>query len=430
MTLTIAHFSDLHYAEETLPEADRCFTFAVDEAIRSRVDVAIITGDSTDHALHAHSPAVAALARQVRRLADHCPVLMLQGTFSHEPPGFLTLFPLLGGRHPIHVADTICQVTLTAAGQWQHSDGWRFDTLPHETRLLCTCIPTLNRAALAACSDATVIAETMGEQLARLLAGYAPGHRAARQAGIPVVALSHGTLRGCLTEHGVPMAGADHEFTLGTLFSADACAFLLGHIHKHQVWEHDGQCAAYAGSIGRFHYGEEGDKGFLLWSVSPERASAELCPTPARLTVDFSFAGPPDMDALARFVETHAVQDAWIRVRWEILEEERDQVDRRRIEAMFSGAAGMKLEGRIIPVVRARAEGIARECSLPRQIEHWAALTGANADCLLSCFEQLRATTPEGIAQHILRECGPVPLPPPQETADQTECHPCFASRV
>ena len=98
--IRIAHFSDLHYGPKNLVEADRCFGFAVEEAIRRGVDVAVVSGDATDHALDVHSPAVAQLAGRVRQLADHCPVLMLQGTFSHEPPGTLALFRLLGGRHP------------------------------------------------------------------------------------------------------------------------------------------------------------------------------------------------------------------------------------------------------------------------------------------------------------------------------------------
>jgi exonuclease SbcD len=48
----------------------------------------------------------------VRRLADHCPVLMLQGTYSYEPPGTLSIFRLLGGRFGVHVADRIKQVGL------------------------------------------------------------------------------------------------------------------------------------------------------------------------------------------------------------------------------------------------------------------------------------------------------------------------------
>ena len=57
-SIRIAHFSDLHYGPKNLTEADRCF------------------GDATDHALDLHAPAAAKLATHVRRLADHCPVVM------------------------------------------------------------------------------------------------------------------------------------------------------------------------------------------------------------------------------------------------------------------------------------------------------------------------------------------------------------------
>lgn len=411
MTIHIAHFSDLHYADETLEEVDRCFAHAVSAAISANVDVAVITGDTTDHALTAHSPAFAALARQIRRLSDHCPVLMLQGTFSHEPPGLLTLFPLLGGRHPVHVAERLQQVALTHDGQWLASRGWQFDTPPNMARLLCTCIPTLNRAALAASLGAGDAANAMGDQLARVLAGYAPGHLDARCKGVPVIALSHGTVHGCETEHGVPMAGADHEFTTGTLFSTQASAFLLGHIHKHQGWERDGRQIAYAGSIARLHYGEQGDKGFLMWDVGSDTAIATLVPTPARQTYELAFDGPPNLEALAEFAAGNALAGAWVRVRWQVLEEERDLVDRGRIASLLAGAADVKLEGRIVPVTRARASGIARERSLQRQIEHWAMLTGVHAPHLLACLEQLRLNKPEDIVARCLEQPAPPASP-------------------
>src|SRR5260370_33134148 len=102
--MRVAHFSDLHYAAATLTEVDRCFSFAVDAAIAQGVDCAVISGDSTDHGLEVHAPAVEALARNIRRLADYCPVLMLQRTFSHEPPGVLNVLRLLRGRFRVHGA--------------------------------------------------------------------------------------------------------------------------------------------------------------------------------------------------------------------------------------------------------------------------------------------------------------------------------------
>ncbi|MDI9689781.1 metallophosphoesterase, partial [Burkholderia cenocepacia] len=97
--MRIAHFSDLHYGAATLEEADRCFGAAIDRAIAEGAEVAVLSGDATDHGLDLHEPATRRLCAQVRRLADHCPVLMLQGTFSHEPPGTLAVFGLLGARH-------------------------------------------------------------------------------------------------------------------------------------------------------------------------------------------------------------------------------------------------------------------------------------------------------------------------------------------
>ena len=116
--MLIAQFSDLHYATNTLTEVDRCFGYAIDRAIEAGIDAAVISGDATDHALELHAPAVEALARRVQQLAEHCPVLLLQGTYSHEPPGTLSCFRRLAARHPIYVADRIQQVALTNDGRW------------------------------------------------------------------------------------------------------------------------------------------------------------------------------------------------------------------------------------------------------------------------------------------------------------------------
>src|SRR5574338_495742 len=148
--IRIAHFSDLHYGPKTLGEADRCFGAAIDRAIDLGAEAAVLSGDATDHALDLHAPAAERLLAQVRRLADHCPVLMLQGTFSHEPPGTPAIFRLLGGRHPVHVADRIAQVALTAQDEWLASTSWCFDSVPAGVRALFTCVPTVNMAAMAA----------------------------------------------------------------------------------------------------------------------------------------------------------------------------------------------------------------------------------------------------------------------------------------
>jgi len=407
--MRIAHFSDLHYSAKNLQEADRCFTHAVDRAIALNVDVAVVSGDATDHALDLHAPAVARLAANIRRLADHCPVLMLQGTFSHEPPGTLSMFRLLGGRFAVHVADRIAQVALQSDGRWVASDDWRFTEFPEGMAVLFSCIPTVNKAVVAATVGACDAAQAVGEQLALLLEGLAASNQKALAQNIPTVGVSHGTVFGCLSEHGVPMAGFDHEFTTGALFAALAQAFMLGHIHRHQAWQIPStspgaalQCIAYPGSIGRFHYGEEGDKGFLLWEFEGGVVRHTLVPTPARRTVDIVFDGKPDMDALRLAIEREGVTDACVRVRWTIADEDRHEVDRGAIQRLLEGAAEVRLEGRVVPVVRTRAAGISQLASLADKVRVWAKAMEAKPQPLLACLQTLTSQTPQDIADQTL----------------------------
>jgi exonuclease SbcD len=405
--LRVAHFSDLHYGPRNLAEADRCFGAAIERAVDAGVDAAVISGDSTDHALDLHSPSAVALVSRVRWLADHCPVLMLQGTWSHEPPGTLSVFRELGGRHAVHVADRIGQVGLTTAGDWVVSRGWSFDALHGDLAALFSCLPSVNRAAVAAALGAADAAGATGEHVATLLRGLAPSHATARGRGLPTLLVSHGTVFGCTTEQGVPMVGFDHEFTTGSLFDAGAQAVLLGHIHRHQCWEHDDdgrRCIAYAGSIGRFHHGEAGDKGFLLWQVGPDSAACRLEATPARRTVDICFDGNPDLGALRAALVAQPVEGAWVRLRWSVPEEERNDVDRAAMRELLAGAAGVQFEGRILPVVRVRSGGIGQAGAMRDKVAAWAGVVGARPEPLWSCLDDLAAGETQRIVDYALAE--------------------------
>lgn len=404
--MRIAHFSDLHYATGTLAEVDRCFGYAIERAAAVGVDAAVISGDLTDHALELHAPAVQTLAHRVQQLAAHCPVLLLQGTYSHEPPGTLGVLGLLATQHAVYVAQRIEQVALTREGRWQPSSGWRFDAVPEQATLIVSCLPAANKAQVAAAIGAVQAGEGVGEAVAALLGAWGTVNRQVRMAGLPTVGVSHGTVLGCVTEHGVPMAGLDHEFTTSTLFSAEASAFMLGHIHKHQVWRDRARVAAYAGSIGRLHYGEEGEKGFLLWAVDEQGANLEFVPTPARRMVHLDFDDKPDLGTIKAAAAT--ARGAFVRVRWRVAEEEHATVDRHAIVAALAGAAEVKLEGRVVPVVRSRAAGITRSDSLVDKVRRWADTTGVDAEGLLARLESMNTTDVEQIVAEIAAGAGRV----------------------
>ncbi|MFM0616173.1 metallophosphatase family protein [Paraburkholderia nemoris] len=413
--MKLAHFSDLHYSPENLAESDRCFAFAVGDAIERKAEVAVISGDSTDHRLDAHDPSLNALATQVHRLAVAMPVLMLQGTFSHEPPGTLDNFALMGGAHHVHIADRVSQVALIDGKFWA-SEGPIFS--PEELREIIrvkpetvfTCLPTVNKGQLAVSVGALAAGTELGEVLAAYLVAAGRVNAELREAGIATIGVSHGTVNGCTTEHGVTMAGFDHEFSLSALFDAQCSAFMLGHIHKEQFWTRAGRRIAYPGSIGRFHYGEEGDKGYLLWGVYPEEADSLLIPTPSRQMISVEFDGPPDMKKLQEIADSAG--DKFVRVRWQIDEEHRQLVDREAIAAMFVGAAGLKVEGRVLPVVRSRAQGISLETTVEAKIARWCELSNVESAPVVECLQLLETGDAEAIAARVLAGIDAAPIAP------------------
>ncbi|MEM5314188.1 metallophosphatase family protein [Paraburkholderia sp. JHI869] len=405
--MKIAHFSDLHYSPERLDEADRCFIFATHNAIMRGARVAVVSGDSTDHRLDAHSPALSALARRIHRLASAMPVIMLQGTFSHEPPGTLDIFALMGPTNEVFIASRIQQVAF-ANGRFHASAGPLFNerelaqVLAMQPEAVFTCLPTVNKGQFAASVGALAAATDLGDVLSTYLAASGQVNARLRESGIATVGISHGTVVGCETEHGVTMAGLDHEFSLSALFDAQCSAFMLGHIHKHQTWQRGGSLVGYAGSIGRFHFGEQGEKGYLLWDVDTNEASAELVPTPARSMVCVDFDGPPDMERLAQFANDSG--DAFVRVRWQVDEEHRQSVDRAAIEAMFANAQGVKLEPRILPVVRSRAQGISLETSVDAKLSRWCEVANVTAAPVLERLQLLETGDANAIADAVLAQ--------------------------
>lgn len=144
----------------------------------------------------------------------------------------------------------------------------------------------------------------------------------------------------------------------------------------------------------------------LLWSVGHDRADLSLIPTPARRTLERVFCGAPDVDEIRALAAD--AQGAFVKISWEIGEESSASVDRGAIENALAGAAEVKLEGRIIPVVRSRAEGISRAATLEEKLKRWASLVDADPAPLSLALAELELKAPETIAAEVLG----APMPP------------------
>ncbi|VVE16053.1 MULTISPECIES: metallophosphoesterase family protein [Pandoraea] len=401
--IKVAHLSDLHFSIGNLLEAGQCFGSAVSTAISERVDVAIISGDLTDHKQDAHSAALHQLMQELRRLADHCPVLILQGTFLHDYPGMLAIYRFAGGKYPVETVDKIGQVALVGT-QWRYvSPGDSLD----DARLLVSCVPTVNKSDLVSSVGAEHVAQAMGDVLAGLMQGvFAPQNIAASAAGVATVTVGHGTVSGALTEHGVPMAGKDHEFSLGGLYAAQSTATMLGHIHRHQSWDREVggfvQRVAYPGSIGRFHYGEEGKKGFLIWNIGPRDCDFEFRETPARVMVDFLFDGVPDMAWLEE--QAASCVGSFVRVRYSVDAELAVTVDKQAIEQVLAQAAEVRIEPKLLASQRQRCSGISTLSTLAEKVEKWCKSTDNDASVVVPRVRLLGTSDARSIATSLIKE--------------------------
>ena len=129
--MKIFHSSDWHYCAKHLTWVDRAVGFSIDYAIEAGADVAVISGDLSDAAMGTHEEAFEAMLGKVRYLANCMPVIILQGTYSHDRPGSLAAFKMMGTLFPIYVAEKVEQdqeLRLLFHGEIVH----RIDTLSGE----------------------------------------------------------------------------------------------------------------------------------------------------------------------------------------------------------------------------------------------------------------------------------------------------------
>lgn len=385
--IRVAHTGDIHYCEKHLKWVDKAFGFFVEHAITARAEVGVLAGDIFDAGIALHHPVVEAVITKVKRLADHMPVFMIYGTASHDRPGSLDVFRHVGSCYPIYVASEPVQMALWE-DEW-HPVSKMADRIiaGGKVDLLVSALPSANKAAFVA-NDADI---HVGEELATLMQQWAVNNRLARSRGIPTTLITHGTVNGCKTESKQSMVSPDWEFTTGTLFSADASAVMINHIHQHQAWRQDGRCIAYPGSITKLIYGHDDPTGLLAWEVGADGAEFTFVETPARRLIDIEFSGAPDLQEFQRRLA--GARDGYVRVRYQIDEEHRRSVDQQALKDMLSaaGVADFKIEPRINPIVRSRADGIHLAPTVADKVTRWCELTGTDPVPLLARLKLLEA---------------------------------------
>ena len=196
---------------------------------------------------------------------------------------------------------------------------------------------------------------------------------------------------GSLSEHGVPMAEfrprIQHRRAVQRRNPGrDAGATSTAINPQRQNEPPAGrQCIAYTGSIGRFHFGEEGERVSLLWEVTPMPGACMLVPTPARITIVSCSKGRPDLEALrGNGIASHEVENMCA-----YAGQSRTRIATRSIAPQSADCWALRRPSWKGGSSRSRADPGAEHqpaCTLAVQVRRWAELTAWSLLIVLKCL--------------------------------------------
>ena len=274
--MKIVHFSDVHVGVENYGRIDpdtglsarlgdflSTFDEVVEYAIAERADLALFTGDAykSRNPSQTHQREFAA---RIARLANAgIPVFLVVGNhdmpLTAGPATALEIFDTLGVRM-VHVGERLATLVVdTPSGSVQIvSVPWvrRSHFLASEERsgLTIDAINALIQDRLT--EGVKSLAERLDPSLPAVLAAHVTVSSAV-VGGSTRDSVRHGSERSM-------MLGRDHVLLRSSLARPQFDYVALGHIHKHQVVGEQ-PMMAYAGSLERVDFGEEGDdKGFCV----------------------------------------------------------------------------------------------------------------------------------------------------------------------
>lgn len=342
--IKILHLSDIHLGsgfshgrinpetglntrlEDFVATLSRC----IDRAIAEPVDLVLFGGDAFPDATP--PPIVQeAFASQFRRLVDaEIPTVLLVGNHDQHSQGqggaSLCIYRTLGVPGFV-VGDRLETHTIqTRSGPIQ------VITLPWLTRSTLLTRPETEGLSMADVNHLLIdrLRVALEGEIRRL------------DPEIPTVMLAH--LMADTAFYGAErFLAVGKGFTIPLSLLTRPCFdyVALGHVHRHQVLCEQPPIV-YPGSIERVDFSEEKeDKGFMLVEVERGRTQLEFCPLPVRpfrtIKVDISEVEDPQA-ILMKALQPEKLQDAVVRLIYQLRSDQLDQIDSAPIHEALSVA--------------------------------------------------------------------------------------------
>lgn len=354
--IKILHLSDIHMGSgfshgRTNPETGlntrledfvKTLGRCIDRAIAEPVDLVLFGGDAFPDATPA--PFVKqAFAQEFRRLVDaKIPTVLLVGNHDQYSQGqggaSLGIYRTLGVPGFV-VGDRLETHRIPT----QNGDV-QVITLPWLTRSMLLTRPETEGLSLSEVND--LLVERLKIAMEGLVRRLDPD--------LPTVLLAHLMIdKASLGAERFLAVGKGFNVPLSLLIRPCFDYVALGHIHKHQnLNKSNDPPIIYPGSIERVDFSEEKeDKGFVLLELEKGSVKWEFCALPVRsfctIKVDVSQAEDPQ-ELLIKTIEKKAIQDAVVRLIYQLRSEQIDQIETSRLHEALTAAHSYSIQPELI----------------------------------------------------------------------------------
>ncbi len=322
--------------EDFVATLGRC----IDRALSEPVDLVLFGGDAFPDATP--PPYIQqAFARQFHRLVEaNIPTVMLVGNHDQHSQGAggasLCIYRTLGVPNVI-VGDRLDAHTIqTSQGAVQ------VITLPWLTRSTLLTRPETEGLSMS----------EVGHLLLDRLRVALEGEIRKLDPSIPTILLAH-LMADAATYGAERFLSVGKGFTIPlSLITRDCFDYVaLGHVHRHQILCQQ-PLVVYPGSIERVDFSEEKEeKGFVLVELARGKVQMEFCPLPVRafrtIELDLSEEDEPQAALLAA-IASEVVEDAVVRLIYQLRPEQVDRLDDSLVHQALSSAHNYTIHPELI----------------------------------------------------------------------------------
>lgn len=346
--MKVLHLADIHLGMENYGRIDpstglhtrlqdfiKCFSFAIDIALKKEVDLVIFAGDayknSTPTPTHQRE-----FARQIYRLSNYgIPVVIVNG--NHDIPVSFGKAAALDIFHTLKVAGVTILSEPKLVNINTRSGPVQIFGLPWPNKnnfLTKDEYKNLNEEEIV-----KEIQKRVSEKIIEIARSLSPE--------IPAIFVAHLTVAEATysgSERSVQI-GRDPVFPASILAQNEFDYVALGHIHKFQDLNPNGSVpVVYSGSIERINFGEEKEeKGFCLIDIDQKRKGStyQFIPVPARkfITIEVNLYNQQDpTETFLAELEKFKIDEAVVRIFFDLPEEKENLLDFKRIETALQKA--------------------------------------------------------------------------------------------